>query len=77
MTYGHGSTDEDNYQLQWINVSRGGAAIGKCLVFDLFDNAVDAKNYELAFKGVGFKAQYFDHPTVKVFIALVYGRYLF
>ena len=72
MNYRHSSYNEDNFQLLWTNLGRGGAAIGKCLIFDLFDNSVDANNYEQAFKGAGFTTKRFDHPAVKVSIISEY-----
>ena len=66
LNYRRRSSVDDNFELQWKNSSGGGFAVGKSLIFDLFENNVDAKNYEEAFKDAGYETKYIHHPTVKV-----------
>ena len=66
LNYRRRSTDDENFELQWMNSSGGGPAVGKSLIFDLFEIPVDAKNYEEAFRGAGYVTKYMHHPTVKV-----------
>ena len=59
-------TKEESYELQWSRSGNGVNAVGKCIVIDLFDNDTDARNYEEAFKAVGFEVEFMDHPSDKV-----------